>query len=144
MTPDAGPAGNPDAGSSKPGVVSSGGGTADEAGSSGDPGGGGGGQGNRSPEFYAYFGYMYRTIKDQWVWAGEQDATLAATIRFSILPDGSIAAARITERSRSPLYDESALKAVRATASLMPPPASVREDFADVELVFQAGDLMEP
>jgi TonB family protein len=127
-----------------PGAGAPGAGRVTEGGQSGDPNGGGGGAGNRSPEFYAYFAYMYESIKAQWVWAGEQDATLAATVRFSILADGSIADAQITERSRSSQYDESALNAVRATGSLTPPPASVRADFEDIELVFRAGDLMQP
>jgi len=114
-----------------------------EGGNSGSPDGGGGGAGNRSPEFYAYFAYMYQTIKSQWVWAGDEDASLAATVRFSILADGSIANVRITDRSRSSTYDDSALNAVRATGSLTPPPASVRSDFEDVELVFKAGDLLQ-
>lgn len=139
-----GTTGSPDAGSSKPGVAAPGGGTAADGGRSGDPNGGGGGTGNRSPEFYAYFAYMYESIKAQWVWAGEQDATLAATVRFSILADGNIADVRVTERSRSPLYDESALNAVRATGGLTPPPASVRADFEDVEFVFRAGEMMQP
>jgi colicin import membrane protein len=136
--------GQADAGSSKPGVAAQGGGQTPGAGQSGDPNGGGGGAGNRSPEFYAYFAYMYESVKAQWVWAGQQDATLAATVRFSILADGSIADARVTERSRSALYDESALNAVRATGGLTPPPPNVRADFEDVELVFRAGDLMQP
>lgn len=115
-----------------------------EGGQSGDPNGGGGGAGNRSPEFYAYFAYMHASIKAQWVWAGEEDSTLAATVRFSILPDGTITDVRITERSRSPVYDDSALNAVRATGSLTPPPASVRADFEDVEFVFRAGEMMQP
>ncbi len=127
-----------------PGAGAPGAGRTQDAGQSGDPNGGGGGAGNRSPEFYAYFGYMYRTIKEQWVWTGEQDATLAATVRFSILADGNIADVRVTERSRSALYDESAINAVRATGALTPPPPSVRSDFEDVELVFRAGDLMQP
>ena len=39
---------------------------------------------------------------------------------------------------------DAALNAVRATGSLTPPPASVRADFEDIELVFRAGDLMQP
>jgi colicin import membrane protein len=134
--------GDPGGTTSKAGPALSGGGAATEAGSSGDPNGGGGGAGNRSPEFYAYYGYMMRTIKDQWVWAGE-DASLVATIRFSILPDGSLADARITGRSRAPLYDESALKAVRAVGKLEPPPASVAREFSDIELDFEAGELLQ-
>jgi len=33
---------------------------------------------------------------------------------------------------------------VRATGRLTPPPPAVRADFEDIELVFQAGDLMQP
>lgn len=112
-------------------------------GSFGVPGGGGGGGGTRSPEFYAYFAYLYELIKSEWVWAGDQDPTLAVAIRFSILPDGRITEARITERSRIALFDESALNAVRATGSLSPPPPGVRSEFADVELVFRAADLAQ-
>src|SRR4029079_11003710 len=81
-------------------------------GTSGDPRGGGGGPGNRTPEFYAYVGHIYRSIKEQWVWGGEQDMSLATTIQFSILADGSITDVRISQRSRNPLYDESAINAV--------------------------------
>ena len=112
-------------------------------GAPGMPGGGGGGTGTRSPEFYAYFAYLYELIKSEWVWAGDQDPTLAVAIRFSILPDGRITEARITERSRIALFDESAINAVRATGSLSPPPAGVRSEFADVELVFRAADLAQ-
>jgi colicin import membrane protein len=115
----------------------------ENAGQTGDPNGGGGGAGNRSPEFYAYIAYIYQSVKGQWVWNGEQDAGLAATIRFSILSDGTISDVRITERSRSTQYDDSALNAVRATGSLTPPPASIRADFEDMELVFSAGDMMQ-
>src|SRR6185369_11295598 len=118
-----------DAGSSKPGVAAPGAGQTEGAGQSGDPNGGGGGEGNRSPEFFAYYAYMCESIKAQFVWAGEQDASLAATVRFSILADGRITDVRLTERSRSPQYDESAINAVRATGSLTPPPANVRADF---------------
>lgn len=115
-----------------------------EGGQSGDPNGGGGGAGNRSPEFYAYYAYMYACIQAQWVWPGKADSTLAATVRFSILPDGTITDVRITERSRSQVYDDSALNAVRATGGLTPPPASVRAEFEDVECVFRPEKMMQP
>ena len=124
--------------SSRPTPVGSGGGTATEAGSTGDPNGGSG-NGRNSPEFYAYIGHLYQSVKKQWVWA-DDDPSLVAAIQFSILPDGSIADARITKRSRVSQYDDSALKAVRA-AALSPPPASVAKFFADVELKFEGGQI---
>ena len=80
---------------------------------------------------------MLDTIRSTWVWTGNPDADLAATVRFSILPDGRIANVRIETKSGNPYYDQSVLNAVRGVTSVGPPPPEYRNEFSEFEITFR-------
>ena len=103
--------------------------------------GGGGGTPQFGPEYYAYFEYMLRTIRAEWVWRGSRDQGLAVGVRFSILSDGRVADVRLVRRSINPHFDQSVLNAVRSVEALTPAPPRYRAQFSDVELIFRPGDL---
>ncbi|MFM7144537.1 MAG: energy transducer TonB [Alphaproteobacteria bacterium] len=107
-------------------------------------GGGAGGAGRvRGIEFLGYYNQMLSRIRGAWAWPGE-GTRLAVKVRFRIAADGRVEDLRLVEPSGDSSYDASVLRAVRAVSPLPPPPARHREDFSDVELTFQPGDLKTP
>jgi colicin import membrane protein len=97
----------------------------------------------RGVEFLSYYNRMLARIRAAWAWPGE-GTRLAVKVRFSVAADGAIGNLRLVSPSGDASYDASVLRAVRAVSPLAPPPVPHREDFSDVELTFQPGDLKTP
>ncbi len=119
-------------------VISSGPGEGEGAAALG-PGGRGGGV-VKGMDFIVYQNRMLSTIKDNWAWVGQR-SNLRVVVHFNIKDNGEIAGLKIVQPSGDPSYDDSVLRAVRKSSPLPPPPETVRQDFAEVELSFRPKDL---
>jgi protein TonB len=100
------------------------------------PAGAPGGQ-PKTLAYVRYYNELHDTLKSHFVWAGRNDENLAATVRFSILPDGRVTDVRMTSGSGDPHYDRAVINAVRGIVRLTPPPAQHQRDFKEVEWVFR-------
>ncbi len=96
----------------------------------------------RDATFVRYYNVMIDLIREHWVWVGNENANLSVTVRFGIGPDGTIQGIERVSSSGNPHFDQSVENAVRGVARFAPPPVKYRRDFADVELVFHASDLV--
>ncbi len=96
----------------------------------------------RDAAFVRYYNLMIDSIRQHWVWVGSERDNLSVTVRFGIGPDGTIRGVKRTSSSGNPHFDQSVENAVRSVGRLEPPPVKFRRDFADVELVFRASDLV--
>ncbi len=135
--PKASPAGDKAAasGSSKASTGATTTGVASRSGSAGKPGGQA-----KSLAYVRYYNELHDTLKAHFVWAGGGDDSLAATVRFSILPDGRITDVRMKAASGNPHYDRAVLSAVLGVVRLTPPPPQHRSEFKEVEWVFRPSD----
>jgi colicin import membrane protein len=91
-------------------------------------------------EFLIYRNRMLQLIKERWTWAGKR-TDLEVTVRFGILENGEVVRLRVVDASGDPSYDDSVIRAVSRASPLPPAPESYRNDFMNVELTFQPGDL---
>ncbi|GIW44124.1 MAG: hypothetical protein KatS3mg077_1406 [Candidatus Binatia bacterium] len=105
------------------------------------PGEGAGGQ-VMSIDYVLYLGQLERKLKENWAWAGTNDA-LEAVVGFSILPDGKVVNVRIIKSSGDRSFDLSVERTVRALDPLPPPPEAYRELFGDVQYTFNAKSMQE-
>ncbi len=105
------------------------------------PGQGAGGQ-VMGIDFVLYLGQLERKLKENWAWAGTNDA-LEAVVGFSILPDGKVVNVRILKSSGDWSFDLSVERTVRALDPMPPPPEAYRELFGDVQYTFNAKSMQQ-
>ncbi len=98
-------------------------------------GGGTGGGIVRDREFVIYWNEMLGRIKERWTWIGKR-TDLEVTVGFGVRANGEIFGLKLLKSSGDPSYDESVVRAVRAS-SLPPPPARYARDFGNVEIEFR-------
>lgn len=103
------------------------------------PGQGAGGQ-VMGIDYVLYLGQLERKLKENWAWAGTNDA-LEAVVGFSILPDGKVVNVRILKSSGDRSFDLSVERTVRALDPMPPPPEAYRELFGDVQYTFNAKSM---
>lgn len=103
-------------------------------------GDGGGGGTLMGLDFIVYKNRVEGIFKRNWTWVGA-NPNLTVRIGFRIRENGEIKDIRILERSGDGSYDESVMRAIRASSPLPPPPESYREVFADYILDFVSGDM---
>lgn len=96
-------------------------------------------------EFAWYRARVTSALKSRWVrpvLEGGDQETIAASVSFEILRDGSVADVRIETSSGVPAMDRSVLRAVLEASPLPPPPAAWRDATmpARFEFRWRAGD----
>jgi TonB family protein len=123
---------------SKGDVISAGPGEGEGAAALGQGGRGGGVV--KGMDFIIYQNRLLKTIKDNWVWAGQR-SNVRVIVHFNIKDNGEIVGLKIVQPSGNPSYDESVLRAVKKSSPLPPIPEGLRSEFSDIELAFRPEDL---
>lgn len=80
------------------------------------------GSGGASSGGVDYQSTVMNKIKQQWIFPESIDKDLLAVIIIRIAKDGSITIGKIEKSSGNPLFDRSALSAIRKASPLPPPP----------------------
>ncbi|MCX8070891.1 MAG: cell envelope integrity protein TolA [Candidatus Binatia bacterium] len=93
-------------------------------------------------DYVLYLGQLERKLKENWAWAGTNDA-LEAVVGFSILPDGKVTNVRIVKSSGDRSFDLSVERTVRALDPMPPPPEAYRDLFGDVQYTFNAKSMQD-
>ena len=105
------------------------------------------GTSSEASEGDAYATAVMQAIQQNWsapagLLGDAEMAHLQAGVRVSISPDGSLGEPVLREPSGNPLFDDSCMRAVRATGSVPPPPpAQVRQARRGYLLQFEGKDL---
>lgn len=74
-------------------------------------------------------------------WAYPERKELKATIVLTVRRDGTILETKIKRRSGDPLFDESALKAVKRSDPLPPFPEIYKKSYDEIEIIFNPQNL---
>lgn len=90
-----------------------------------------------SVEFIRYRNALEAHIKGGWHWLAGTER-LSAQVSVAILPDGVIQNAEILQSSGRSGFDESVLRAVYKASPVPAPPASLRDKFREVRIVFDS------
>lgn len=96
------------------------------------------------PDLTSYMLHLRTTFFKAWKQAGnpkQSDQELATSVSFTIEKNGAISRLKVIKTSKHPAVDEEALKAVKKSLPLPPPPLNVAP--LDVEFTFDA-KLGEP
>ena len=92
-------------------------------------------------DFLLYYQTVQDRIKKAWNFTGGSNE-LAATVDFSIGPDGALTAVKIGQSSKDSAFDDSVIRAIRRAAPFAPPPDKFRDRFsAGIEALFKLGEL---
>ncbi len=92
-------------------------------------------------DFLLYYQTVQDRIKKAWSFNGGSNE-LAATVDFSIGPDGALTAVKIGTSSKDSAFDDSVIRAIRRAAPFAPPPDKFRDRFsAGIEALFKLGEL---
>ena len=105
---------------------------------SGSPGGGGGRPGidaEAEPDFGAYIAELQRRIRRNWA-PPTEDRSKRIVAVFRIGRDGRLLSLSISQSSGSPLADQQAIAAVRASAPFRPLPPNYRGNDIPVQFTF--------
>jgi TonB family protein len=103
-------------------------------------GDGGGGGTVMGLDFIIYKNRVEGIFKQNWTWVGA-NPNLNVRIAFSIQSNGEIRDVRILQRSGDGTYDESVIRAIRASTPLPSPPEKYRDVFANYTLDFVSGEM---
>jgi colicin import membrane protein len=74
-------------------------------------------------------------------WAYPERKELKATILLTVRRDGTILETKIKRRSGDPLFDESALKAIKRSDPLPPFPEIYKKSYAEIRIIFNPQNL---
>jgi colicin import membrane protein len=74
-------------------------------------------------------------------WAYPEQKELKAMILLTVRRDGTILETKLKRRSGDPLFDESALKAVKRSDPLPPFPEIYKKSYAEIEIIFNPQNL---
>lgn len=103
--------------------------------------GGVGGEGIlKSVEFITYQNRLIKTIKANWAWAG-RNSNLKVVVQLGINENGQVVGLKVTQPSGDATYDESVIRAIKRSNPFDPPPESVREEFANFNIIFRPSDF---
>jgi TonB family protein len=103
-------------------------------------GDGGGGGTVMGLDFIIYKNRVEGLFKQNWTWVGA-NPNLNVRIAFRIESTGNILDVRILQRSGDGTYDESVIRAIRASSPLPPPPEKYRDIFGNYTIDFVSGEM---
>ena len=103
-------------------------------------GDGGGGGTVMGLDFIIYKNRVEGVFKQNWTWVGA-NPNLNVRIAFRIETNGEIKDVRILQRSGDGTYDESVIRAIRASSPLPAPPEKYRDVFANYTIDFVSGEM---
>lgn len=103
-------------------------------------GDGGGGGILMGLDFILYKNQVESLIKKNWTWIGA-NPDLTVRVGFRIEESGEIREPKIVQASGDAGYDESVMRAIRASSPLPPPPEKYRDVFGNYLLDFVSGEL---
>ena len=102
--------------------------------------GGGGGRGKVPPLWVME---VWSLIKSNWAYPASMESKkdLEAIVVIMVKSDGSIVKTRLEKRSGSPIFDDSAIKAVERSNPLPPFPEGYKRSYDEFEINFNLRDL---
>lgn len=103
-------------------------------------GDGGGGGTVMGLDFIIYKNRVEGLFKQNWTWVGA-NPNLNVRIAFRIEANGDVRDVKILERSGDGTYDESVIRAIRASSPLPPPPEKYRDIFGNYTIDFVSGEM---